>query len=194
MSIVRPVEPAHDGRTHPREGPGQGPEKWPIRERLCHGEVRKARWEDSAVPGKLDRDIHDEILKKMQRWVSTRSGLVSNWYQSGLPQLIYTPFAPMLPDCYCSLHGNSANRLIFLEQWCQLFIPPLATLFLLCVRSICLSLLCSFTLKTVYPFSLAQSTADITTLVPQEMPLSGSLCVSVCECLCVCWKEYLPEH
>lgn len=147
------------------------------------------------MPGILDGDIHGEILKKMkQRWVSARPGLVSNWYQCSLLQPIYRPFAPILPDCYCSLHGNSANRLVFLEQWHQLFIPPLPTLFLLCVRSICLSLLCSFSLKTVYPFSLAQSTADITTLVPQEMPLSGTRCVSACECVCVCLKEYLPEH
>lgn len=65
VAIVRPAEPAHDGRAHPGEGPGQGPEKWPIRERLCHGEVGEARWEDSTVPGILDGDIHGEILKKM---------------------------------------------------------------------------------------------------------------------------------
>lgn len=60
VAIVRPAEPAHDGRAHPREGPGQGPEKWPIRDRLCHGEVGEARWKDPTMPGKLDRDIHDE--------------------------------------------------------------------------------------------------------------------------------------
>lgn len=65
VAIVRPAEPAHDGRAHPGERPGQGPEKWPIGERLCHREVGEARWEDPTVPGKLDGDIHDEIPKTM---------------------------------------------------------------------------------------------------------------------------------
>lgn len=60
VTIVRPAEPAHDGRAHPGKGPGQGPEKWPIRDRLCHGEVGDARWEEPTMPGKLDRDIHGE--------------------------------------------------------------------------------------------------------------------------------------
>lgn len=65
VAIVGPAEPAHDGRAHPGERPGQGPEKRPIGERLCHGEVGEARWEDPTVPGKLDGDIHDEIPKTM---------------------------------------------------------------------------------------------------------------------------------
>lgn len=60
VAIVRPAEPAHDGRAHPGEGQGQGPEKRPVRDGLCHGEVGEARWEDPTMPGKLDRDIHDE--------------------------------------------------------------------------------------------------------------------------------------
>lgn len=75
VAIVRPAEPAHDGRPHPGEGPGQGPEKWPIRERLCHGEVREARWEDPTVPGILDGDIHGSeedvtTMGKHEVWLS----------------------------------------------------------------------------------------------------------------------------
>lgn len=51
---------------------------------------------------------------------------------------IYRPFPPILsgpvsaspyPPPHALLHSDSANRLIFLEQWCQLFIPPLPSLF-----------------------------------------------------------------
>lgn len=65
VAIVGPAEPAHDGRAHPGERPGQGPENRPIGERLGHGEVGEARWEDPTVPGKLDGDIHDEIPNTM---------------------------------------------------------------------------------------------------------------------------------
>lgn len=58
-----------------------------------------------------------------------------------LLQDIYRPFPPLPPRlCPCIplpstpsphalLHGDPANRLIFLEQWCQLFIPSLPSLF-----------------------------------------------------------------
>lgn len=65
MAIVGPIEPAHKGWAHPGEGPGHGPDKWPIRERFRHGEVRESMWEGPTVPGILDGDIHDEILKEM---------------------------------------------------------------------------------------------------------------------------------
>lgn len=114
---------------------------------------------------------------------------------------IYRPFPPIPPRlCLCSLplrpplpsvtshahlHSDSANRLIFLEQWCQLFIPSSPSLF---HPSDCdwLSLSpflpLSPTLSLPSPsheVTLAQSTADAPILIPQEMPPSGSLCVFV---------------
>lgn len=96
VAIVRPAEPAHDGRTHPGEGPGQGPEKWPIRDRLCHGEVGEARWEGPAVPGKLDRDIHDEEERSCNNGGSAQ-GLA--WSRTGTSAVSCSSFiGPSLPS------------------------------------------------------------------------------------------------
>lgn len=65
MAIVGPVEPPHEGRAHPGEGPGQGPDNWPVSGRVCQGEISESMWEDAPVPGILDRDIHYEIPREM---------------------------------------------------------------------------------------------------------------------------------
>lgn len=74
MAIVEPVEPAHKGRAHPGERPGQGPDKWPIRERFCKGEVRKSMWEGPTVPGILDGDVHVEIPKVILKLMAKTGG------------------------------------------------------------------------------------------------------------------------
>ena len=90
MAIVEPVEPAHERRAHPREGPGQGPDKWPISERFCQGEVRESMWEGPAVPGILDGDIHDENPEGDVKTVGKREV----WF--GLRWVLLCPPAPNL--------------------------------------------------------------------------------------------------
>ena len=66
MSIVGPVEPAHERRADPGERPGERPDQWPVNERFCKGKVREPIWEGPTVPGILDGDIHDEIPGEMK--------------------------------------------------------------------------------------------------------------------------------
>ena len=61
MTVFRPVEPTAERGATPREGPGRRPDKRPVGERFCQGEVGEAMWESPTVPGILDGDIHDEI-------------------------------------------------------------------------------------------------------------------------------------
>lgn len=77
MSVVGPVEPAHERRAYPGEGPGEGPEQGPVSERFCHGEVREPMWEGPAVPGVLDGDIHGEVPGEMEKRNDGREGSVS---------------------------------------------------------------------------------------------------------------------
>lgn len=114
LATVRPAEPAHDGRPHPGEGPGQGPEKRPIGD----GEVGEARREEAAMPGKLDWDVHGE-------------GAVTRLWPAllaALRQLIYRPPAPVPARPYCSRPPHSANTSLWNNG-----VNYLATLFLLCV-------------------------------------------------------------
>jgi len=75
---------------------------------------------------------------------------------------------PPLHNLPCTLaYSDSASRLIFLEQWCQLFIPPLPSLFH--------PTDCDW-FPSLLSVTLAQSTADAPILMPQEIPLS-TVCV-----------------
>ena len=56
--------------------------------------------------------------------------------------------------------------------------------------SLSLSLFATLSLPSPsHEVSLARSTADAPILIPQEMPLSGSVCVSAWECACVCLRN-----
>lgn len=74
VSIVRPVEPAHERRAYPGEGPGEGPEQGPVSERFCQGEVRMPMWVGPTVPGILDGNIHDEVPGEMEKRIDGYEG------------------------------------------------------------------------------------------------------------------------
>lgn len=99
------------------------------------------------------------------------------------------PIPPWL--CLCSPHCDSTNRLIFLEQWCQLFVPPLPSLFHLPVT---LSLP---PFPTVYPFSPWLPGSEYCWCPHPHStgnaPVWTPVCVCVQQYLCLL-EEYLPEH
>lgn len=79
---------------------------------------------------------------------------------------------------HADLHSDCAKRL-FLEQWCQLFIPPLPSLFELSLYPLSLSNSMPLSLPSPgHEVTLAQTSADTPIPMTQEMPPPG-VCVFV---------------
>lgn len=85
MTIFRPVEPAPERRATPREGPGRGPDKWPIR--LSQGEVSKAMWKTPAVPGIFNGNFHNEVQKEVFKIMRGLLVCLGLWW------VLYSPVA-----------------------------------------------------------------------------------------------------
>lgn len=147
--------------------------------RICAGRpdgTREIGW------GSPWLDSRGQVKLMANRGVCLRDGCCCALLHS-----IYRPFCPVPSRlCLCSPHCDPANTLIFLEQWCQLLVPPLPSL-------CCFIYLCCFSFSlppnSVCPFSLARCTADAPIFTPQEIPLSGSVCGSVCDGVCVCLRN-----